>query len=177
MTNQGSYLQGYNCQLAVDEESQVIVAQGVTNQAPDNEHLLPMLEQTRDNCGDYPKSATADAGYWKPTHETECDKIGVDVYIAQKRKRHHEKAGAEADTEATDEARCSMATKLTSDQGKRIYARRKAVVEPVNGQIKEARGFRRFHLRGITAVQGEWDLVTACHNLLKLFRYAPALAA
>ena len=63
-----------------------------------------------------------------------------------------------------------MSEKLETDAGKQIYARRKWVVEPVNGQVKEARGFRRFHLRGLRGVTGEWSLVTACHNLLKLYR-------
>jgi transposase len=175
MESQGTYLQGYNCQLAVDEEYQIIVAQALTNQPPDNNHLMPLLQQTNDNCGSSPETATADAGYWKPTHESDCDKMGIDVYVAQKRKKHQEKPGDEADTKSSDEERQSMARKLTSEKGKLIYARRKAVVEPVNGQIKEVRGFRRFHLRGFTQVRGEWDLVTACHNLLKLYRYHPSL--
>jgi len=171
MESHGTFLQGYNCQLAVDEEHQIIVAQAVTNQCPDNNHLMPLLRQTDKNCGSSPEKATADAGYWKPTHESECAEMGIDVYIAQKRKRHQEEAGAEADTDSSGEERQSMSRKLTSEKGKRIYARRKAVVEPVNGQIKESRGFRRFHLRGFSGVRGEWDLVTACHNLLKLYRY------
>ena len=64
-----------------------------------------------------------------------------------------------------------MASKLLSKKGTRIYARRKAIVEPVNGQIKEARGLRRFLLRGIEKVNGEWHLIAATHNLLKLLRF------
>lgn len=170
MESNSAFLQGYNCQLAVDEESQVIVGESVTNQVADNRHLMPMLEQVAKNCGETPGNLTADAGYWRSTHEEECRRLGVEAYIAQQKRPRRD-----GPVKALEPARQSMKDKLASDTGKRVYARRKAVVEPVNGQIKEARGFRRFHLRGLEKVVAEWSLVSACHNLLKLFGAGYAL--
>jgi len=172
MQSGGSYLQGYNCQLAVDSDHQVIVAVGVSNQPPDVEHLEPMLERIAASAGALPDVMTLDAGYWSEDNATACSNQGIDAYIATGRLPHGQPPppmrgplprGADAKTR--------MARKLRSKKGSRIYAQRKAIVEPVNGQIKEARGLRRFLLRGLEKVDGEWHLIAATHNLLKLFRY------
>ena len=165
----GSFLQGYNCQAVVDAEAQVIVAQGVTNQPPDNHHLQPMLEQTARNVGRLPDAAAADAGYWTSENALYGETHGVDLYISTRRAHH----GQPPPTVAPDDSpRGTMARKLASDVGRAVYARRKAIVEPVFGQVKEARGFRRFLLRGLRKVGGEWALLTATHNLLKLLRHS-----
>ena len=171
MERDSTFLQGYNCQIAVDATAQVIVAHAVTNQAPDTEHLAPMLDRVVDNCGHAAQIATADAGYWRDTHETHAQAMGTDLFVALQRK-HWPDETAIADSEDCS-PRVTVARKLISEGGRTHYARRKAIVEPVFGQIREIRGFRRFLLRGIEAVIGEWSMMATTHNLLKLFRYGP----
>jgi hypothetical protein len=98
--------------------------------------------------------------------------LGFDPYIATERQRHHGTQAAAPETPATAQER--MAAKVRTPEGKALYARRKVIVEPVFGQIKEARGFRRFLLRGLAKIRGEWRLVCLTHNLLKLWRYGSA---
>lgn len=176
MESGGAFVQGYNCQAAVDEGHQIIVAQAVSNLSPDNGALIPLLEQTRANCGRSARTTTADAGYWQPGAPAECERLETDAYISTRRRKHGENDVPPPPNDSAD-ARQRMRAKLATDDGRAIYARRKAVVEPVFGQIKEARGFRRFLLRGITQVQAEWALLCAGHNLLKLWRHAMAQAA
>lgn len=177
MERGGSYLQGYNCQAAVDEAHQVIVAQAVTNQSPDNGNLAPMVGWVEANCGAPAEVTTADAGYWSPEGVERASQGGSDLFISTKRDRHGSPPeGEEAEPERCDSPRDRMRAKLSTPRGRAIYAKRKSTVEPVFGQIKGCRGFRQFSLRGLAAVGGEWSLVCACHNLLKLFRYAGTAA-
>lgn len=176
---QGAFLQGYNCQAAVDEDHQIIVAADVSNQSPDNANLLPMLEQTICNCGQAPQKMSADSGYWSPEVPAEAAELGTQTYIATETRKEHKRAQTVPEGEAPPEAssREAMRHKLRTEEGRQVYARRKAIVEPVHGQQKEARGFRRFLLRGLDKVQGEFDLVCTAHNLLKLFRAQQAMVA
>jgi transposase len=161
----GAFTQGYNAQAAVTEGHQIIVACPLSNSAPDVKYLVPTLTEVEANIGQLPSKVTADTGYWSASNAAHCEAIGVDAYIATGRKsRGPPSAGAAATP------RDEMAAKLQSSVGKDTYRRRKFTVEPVFGQIKGARGFRRFLLRGIEKVQQEWALVCATHNLLKLFR-------
>ena len=172
MQSGGSYLQGYNCQVAVDSDHQVIVAIGVSNQPPDVEHLKPMLERIAASAGALPTVMTLDAGYWSDSNAEHCEERGIDAYIATGRLLHGQPLPPKRGPMPNDaDAKSRMARKLRSKKGSRIYARLKAIVEPVNGQIKECRGLRRFLLRGLEKVNGEWHLIAATHNLLKLFRY------
>ena len=173
MQSGGSYLQGYNCQVAVDSDHQVIVAVGVSNQPPDVEHLEPMLQRIAATAGARPEVMTMDAGYWSEDNAKACSDQDIDAYIATGRLLHGQSLPPKRGPLPRDaDARTRMARKLRSKQGAAIYAQRKAIVEPVNGQIKEARGLRRFLLRGLGKVDGEWHLIAATHNnLLKLFRY------
>jgi len=172
MQSGGSYLQGYNCQLAVDSDHQVIVAVGVSNQPPDVEHLEPMLQRIAATAGVRPDVMTMDAGYWSEDNAKTCSNQGIDAYIATGRLPHGQPLPPKRGPLPRDaDARTRMARKLRSKKGSAIYAQRKAIVEPVNGQIKEARGLRRFLLRGLEKVNGEWHLIAATHNLLKLFRF------
>ena len=172
MQSGGSYLQGYNCQLAVDSDHQVIVAVGVSNQPPDVEHLEPMLERIATSAGALPDVMTLDAGYWSEDNAKSCSVQGIDAYIATGRLPHGQPLPPKRGPLPKDaDAKTRMARKLRSKKGSRIYAQRKAIVEPVNGQIKEARGLRRFLLRGLEKVDAEWHLIAATHNLLKLFRF------
>ena len=178
MERGGSFLQGYNCQAAVDAAHQIIVAADASNQSPDNGNLVPMLEQVQSNCGRSAEVATADSGYWAPTVPDACRELGTEAYIATERRRHWDRDDTmtEGPCESKD-PREAMHRKLRSAEGRQIYAKRKSIVEPVFGQIKEARGVRRMMLRGLEAVQGEWQLICLSHNLLKIFRNRAVAAA
>ena len=174
----GDFLQGYNCQAAVDATAQVIVAADLSNQCPDNANFVPMLEQLRDNCQAVPEVVMADSGYWAPEVPENSQQLAAEIYIATERQRHGptEPIADESQPE-TQDARQKMREKLRTPQGRAIYARRKAIVEPVFGQIKEARGIRRFLLRGLEAARAEWQLICLSHNLLKLFQNTAAVPA
>ena len=166
-----AYVQGYNCQAVVDDEHQIIIAAGASNQAPDVEYLKPMLAAAVANCGATPAVFTADAGYWSDENARFCEELGTDAYIATGRQKHGTPAADGQGSKGKEsELRSQMRDKLRSEHGKAKYARRKAVAEPPFGQIKEARGIRRFLLRGMDQVRQEWSLICAGHNILKLFR-------
>jgi IS5 family transposase len=168
MARNGAFLQAYNAQ-AVVSEAQIIVAHAVTNQPPDQEHLMPMLERVRQHCGTLPAQVTADNGYLSEANIAYCEAQGVDAYVAV---RKSEDPGALERLPMTraQESRWMMHQKLTTPEGRAIYARRKTIVEPVFGQIKQAMGFRRFSLRGLAKVAAEWAFVCLCHNVLKIYR-------
>jgi transposase len=173
MVRNGTFLQAFNAQAAVSED-QIIVGHGVTNAPLDVEQLAPMIERVRENCGAPPTILTADAGYLSDANIAYCARSGVDAYISIGKSN-----AAMLTAEPLGEARLvhrEMHEKVSSRRGKRIYALRKVLVEPVFGQIKSAMGFRRFSLRGLHKVTSEWGIVCACHNLLKLFRARRRLA-
>jgi transposase len=171
-----SFEQAYNCQAAVDEESQIIVAANVTQQANDKQQLEPVVEEIKKNTeGKTPEKLSADNGYFSEPNVQYLEDEGIDGYIATGRQKHGdvpETAGrGRIAKDATRQER--MARKLRTKKGRETYSKRKQIVEPVFGQIKEARGFRRFLLRGLENVSAEWDLICLTHNLLKLFRSSP----
>ena len=170
--NKGSFLQGYNAQAAVDATAQVIVAAEITQQANDSRQLIPMLEQVEANMGSKPEVVSADAGYWSEANATGETVAGIDLHIATGRRKHGQ-AVTTASGPPPDQSRPrqAMQHKLRTDTGRAVYKMRKAIVEPVFGQIKEQRGFRRFSMRGLDKARAEWKLVCATANLLKLFRY------
>lgn len=168
-----SFEQSYNCQAAVDEKSQIIVAADVTQQANDKQQVKPMVEELKENVGgDCPKVLSADSGYFSEDNVTYLESETIDAHIATKRDKHSDgpapppRGRIPADTSVKDR----MARKLRTKKGRETYSKRKQIVEPVFGQIKEARGFRRFLFRGIEKVDAEWDMICLTHNLLKLFR-------
>jgi transposase len=168
--NKGSFLQGYNAQAAVDSKAQVIVAAEVTQETTDSRQLLPMLGQVKQNMGRKPDAASADAGYWSEANATDESVAGIDLHIATGRDKHEQAIGTVSEPppdHAT--AKEAMRHKLRTEAGRSVYKMRKAIVEPVFGQIKERRGFRRFSLRGLDNVRREWKLVCLTSNLLKLF--------
>lgn len=172
MESSGAFIQGYNCQAAVDEANQIIVAHGLTNMAPDNGNLFPMVARVVRNCGRAPAAATADTGYWKSDVEEQCREIGVEVYVATKRTKHGESPPPECNDPSPPEAdpKTRMRSKLDTSEGREIYRRRKFVVEPVFGQIKGARGLIRFLRRGLEVVAHDWGFDCTCHNVMKLYR-------
>ena len=178
MKGRDGFIQGFNGQVVVDDAHQVIVAADVTNQPPDNGNLMPMLKQTIENCGRSPEKLSADAGYWNREAPAQSEAAGTDVYISTKRVKHGQAGPPSGQGPPTDDLteRERMRWKLDTLEGRAVYARRKAIVEPVFGQIKAAMGFRRFSFRGLQAVRAEWNLVSACHNLLKLYRAQPGMS-
>jgi transposase len=174
-----------NAQVSVDEAYQIIVACDVTAEANDKQQAVPMAQLTvaqlaqaglktpKDATGAAQKiPATYDSGYYSAAAAAAVAQLGFEPYMATGRQRHH---GPEAEmAEAPTTAKERMAVKVQSPEGRALYARRKVIVEPVFGQIKEARGFRRFLLRGLAKIRGEWCLVCLTHNLLKVWRYACA---
>ena len=168
--NKGSFLQGYNAQAAVDATAQVIVAAEVTQETVDNHQLLPVLGQVEENLGRQPAAASADAGYWSEANATDESVAEINLHIATGRDKHEE-SPAPANGPPPEQATVkeTMRHKLRTEAGRAVYKMRKAIVEPVFGQIKERRGFRRFSLRGLNKVRCEWKLVCLAANLLKLY--------
>ncbi len=162
--------QCYNAQAAVDSDHQIIVAAAVTQQANDKRQLVPMMQKIRENMGDMPAKTSADSGYFSEEAVTHPSLAGVDLYVPPDRQKHGQPlpnpAGAASSMGVADK----MRRKLAEAAGHDVYKMRKAIVEPVFGQTKQARGFRRFSFRGLENVSAEWLLMCATHNLLKIFR-------
>jgi len=187
-----SFQQSYNAQIAVDSASQIIVATGVTQEANDKKQLVPMLSSVQENMGRLPENTSADNGYFSESVLTDARLTGTNLHVAPGREKAAEVPAPVAIAAAepspvgernTDSAATAgelpttaasptqqMRAKLQSATGHAVYKMRKAIVEPVFGQIKQARGFRQFSFRGLAKVTAEWDLVSWTHNLLKLFR-------
>jgi transposase len=169
------FVQGYNAQIAVDGgPAQIIVAQLVTQAAPDVQQLVPVVTAITQGLRQRPAQVLADAGYWSEGNVETLATTGIEPFIATGRRKHTEPApvAPRGRPPAGLSVKERMKRKLTTLRGQRIYARRKAIVEPVFGQIKHARGFRQFLRRGLARVQQEWALVCLSHNLLKLHAYA-----
>ena len=169
--NKGSFVQGYNAQIAVDSASQVIVAAEVTQETNDKKQLLPMIALIAANLKQTPEKVSADTGYFSEANVTDEQVKDVDLYVATGRDKHGVAVEASSDPPSPGASpQDAMREKLRTEAGRAVYKMRKAIVEPVFGQIKEQRGFRRFSLRGKENVSREWKLVCAASNLLKLFR-------
>jgi len=168
MKTQDGFIQGYNAQAAVDAEHQVIVAQGLTNQASDAHQLEPMLAHIKANTGRQARELSADAGYCFEHNLTALNRHHVRGYVATGRQKHGA-ASAVGRRKTVPMTRVHAMTIRLKRAGYRSrYRLRKQVVEPVFGQIKQARGFRQFLLRGLSQVAGEWSLLCSVHNMLKL---------
>ena len=172
--HKGSFVQGYNAQIAVDGEAQVIVAAEVTQQSNDKQQLVAMVEQVKQNVGAQPQAVSADNGYWNGKQVGEVQVRGINLHVATGKQKPGASQQAEDEDGQESNAEAGlleqMKQKLKTQAGQDLYRMRKAIVEPVFGQIKEWRGFRRFLLRGLQKVRAEWKLICLTHNLLKLFR-------
>jgi transposase len=171
MVRDGAFIQAYNAQLAVDEEHQIIVAAAVSNQGPDNEYFEPMLRRVVENCDAVPQTATADNGYFSEVAVRYAEHVGVEPFISVGKHRNDgtQDAPSELPQNRTDPKR-RMRAILETERGRAIYARRKATVEPVIGQIRAPRRFGQFSFRGLVKNRCEWLLVCLTHNVLKLWR-------
>jgi len=164
-------VQGYNAQIAVDSASQVIVAAEVTQETNDKKQLLPMIAQIAANLEQKPEKVSAGHGLLQRANVTDESVKDVDLYVATGRDKHGVAVETSSDPRLSAPCRkMRCREKLRTEAGRTVYKMRKAIVEPVFGQIKEQRGFRRFSLRGKENVSCEWKLVCAVSNLLKLFR-------
>jgi transposase len=164
-----SYQQGYNVQIGVDAQAQIIVGAKVVQAGNDQQQLVPVLQEIAQNLGRMPETASADGGYFSTTALTHEAVRGVNLHVPPNERAPDIESLAETlPASATVQQR--MWQKLKSPEGRAIYNQRQAIVEPVFAQIKHVRSFRQFLLRGLAQVEAEWFLVCMTHNLLKLFR-------
>ena len=177
MKSKDGFVQAYNAQIAVDAEAQIIVAQDVTQSASDCAQLLPMTDAVEANLGRKPEQASADAGYCSEENLAGLEARSIDGYVATGRARDAVAGTAkdEADRAPSSTQPAETPTRVEAMRAKikaggyaSPYRLRKQLPEPVFGQIKQARGFRQFLLRGFERVRAEWALVCTAHNLLKL---------
>ncbi len=177
-----------NAQASVDGACQIILACDVTDASNDKQQAEPVaqatlanlaqagIERRQDELGiTQAIPATLDNGYYSEAAVAALETLGFDPYIATGRQQHQVPQAEAPEMPSTVQER--MAAKVRTPEGKALYARRKVIAEPVFGQIKEARGFRRFLLRGLENIRGEWRLVCLTHNLLKIWRYGCVLSA
>jgi hypothetical protein len=167
MKTPGGFEQTYNAQAAVDADSQVIVAAGLTNAGNDKQQVVPMAAAIEQNLGRLPKELSADSGYCSEANLAELERLGIRGYVATGRQKHGAKSATKAGAGGGTLVQ-GMSRRLKQGGHRSRYRLRKQTVEPVFGQIKGARGFRQFHLRGLTKVADEWLLLCLAHNLLKL---------
>ena len=163
---------------AVTNEHQVILAADVTDQANDVRQVVPMVDQTRANLDaagvtEAIQAALGDAGYYSESNATALELRGIDPCLATERLKHHEKVASapRGRIPAGLSAKQRMARKLRTKKGRAMYAKRKGMIEPIFGQLKQVLGFRQFSMRGLASMRGEWRLMATAHNLLKLWRH------
>jgi transposase len=179
MKTRSGFVQGYNAQ-AVATADQIIIAATVTQDENDMNQLIPMINNANMMMKSIEveepiKTLSADAGYFSEANVTGAPKDGPELFVATKKDWRQRKEQA---TEESPKGRISddltikerMDRRLLTESGKAIYAKRKTIIEPIFGQIKDAQGIRAFLMRGAAAVQAEWKLICASHNLKKLFR-------
>jgi transposase len=166
------FVQAYNTQIAVEPIFQLIVANGVTQDTNDKQQLKPVVEAIREQAGQKPQEVVADSGYCSEANLKFLEKKNIEGFIATDKEsyRGRDQSGPRGPLPKGATRVDRMRRKLQTKVGAAIYSRRKTVPEPVFGQIKHARGFRQFLLRGLEKVQGEWAIVCLTHNILKLHR-------
>ena len=184
MKSKDGFVQAYNAQAAVDAHAQIIVAQDVTQSGVDYGQLVPMIDAVEANLGRKPEQASADSGFCSESNLEALESRQIDGYVATGRAKDAVAGAAKAEvaTEATDASAATaspqpmkaptrvetMRAKIKAGGHNSPYRLRKQLPEPVFGQIKQARGFRQFLMRGFEKVRAEWAIVCTAHNLLKL---------
>lgn len=167
--NKAGYVQGYNAQIAVDAQSQVIVMAAITQENPDNQHPAPMVEELERELGELPAKLLADAGYFSEAQIRAAEARGTVVHCPPDPWRVTEHAACPRGRPPLGERFTQfMRRRVRNQQGRAEYRWRKVSVEPVFGQIKPGRGSRQFLLRGKAKVGAEWKLGCLTHNLRKL---------
>ena len=166
------FVQGYNTQIAVEPLFQLIVGQRVTQAANDKQQMVPLVETIEEQSGQTPEGVLADSGYCSDENLKYLKKRKIEGFVATGKQKHNERREpckpGPLPKGASRVAR--MERKLQTQAGAAVYSTRKFIVEPVFGQIKQARGFRQFLLRGLEKVRGEWALLCMTHNILKFHK-------
>jgi transposase len=186
MKSKDGFVQAYNAQAAVDAEAQIIVAHDVTQSAVDCAQLVPMTDAIETNLGRKPEQLSADAGYCSEANLEALDNRNIDAYVATGRARDAVAGTLKGEATAATPAGSgedapwrveAMRAKIKAGGHESPYRLRKQLPEPVFGQIKQARGFRQFLLRGFEKARAEWAMICTVHNLLKLaHRRSPSAA-
>ena len=176
--SKGDFIQGYNAQAVVEQDSHLVVAAHVSQAANDKQEMEPALNELKkveEELGK-PEVLVADAGYHSKENVERCVEQDIEPYIAGSREHHNQpledRLNAVPECPADADAVTAMQHRLQTAEGKAIYSKRKATVETVFGVIKEVLGFRRFHLRGLRGAEGEWSLVCTAWNLKRLYALA-----
>ena len=167
--HKGAFVQAYNAQIAVDAEAQIIVAADVVQAPNDARQLVPMAQAIVANVGALAETTSADAGYFSKENVEHPALATTNLLVPPSRQKHGQPLVPGSDDPSASAAD-RMRHKLASAQGRALYKMRKAIVEPVFGQIKAVRHLRQFLMRGLDAARGEFALMALTHNLLKLFR-------
>lgn len=169
------YELGYTAEIAVSDDH-LIVAQRVTQKVTDNDSLLPMIEEVEQQCGTVPGQALADSGYFSVENLRALEKRGIDGYVPDSNLARELNTGQRcpAHNRPTHPEHRRMRRKLRSGKGRATYARRKAVVEPVWGVLKQQRGMRQFRTRSLKKVATEFTLAALAYNLTRLYTLRPA---
>jgi transposase len=169
LRERGGFLLGYTGTLAVSDDH-LIVAQRVTQESNDNAALLPMVDAVERPCGERPQRVSADSGFFTNDNLPAMEERNIDGYVPDNNMARVLNRGGRLRQRATHPAHRRMRRKLRDPAGATIYARRKAIVEPVNGVLKEQRGMRRFRMKGLPKVAIEWTLATTAYNLTRMWR-------
>lgn len=172
MKGPDGFVQAYNTQIAVEPNFQFIVGQTVTPAANDKQQMAPLVQAIQEQSGQKPEEVLADSGYCSEENLKYLTKKRIEGFVATEKQKHGERrAPCKRGPLPRGSSRVEqMQRKLETQAGAAVYALRKAIVEPVFGQIKQARGFRQFLLRGLEKVRGEWALICMTHNILKLHK-------
>jgi IS5 family transposase len=153
-------------------DDHLIVAARVTQNATDNASLVPMVDEVERSCGERPQKVTSDSGFFSGAALHEMKRRGIDLYLPDPNLRHEMQTGQPAKgigrCTIRDPEHLQLREKLRSPQGRRMYQRRQAVVEPVFGILKEQRGMRKFRRRGLAAVTMEWMMAAIAYNLTRM---------
>jgi transposase len=169
LRQRGGFVLGYTATLAVSEDH-LIVAQRVSQETNDTEALLPMVGAVEQQCGERPDCVRADSGFFSNDNLQELERRNMDAYVPDSNMARVLNRGGQLKQRAVHPAHRRMRRKLRDPVGRAIYARRKAIVEPVNGVLKEQRGMRRFRMRGLANVSIEWTLASTAYNLTRMWR-------
>jgi transposase len=171
------YVLGYTGTMAVSEDH-LIVAQQVSQAGSDNELLVPMVDRVEQECGERPRQVSADSGFFSQENLRAMEERGIDAYVPDSHLAYELNRGRRVRSHgaARDPAQRRMREKLRSAAGRASYARRKQIVEPRIGTLKEQHGMRRFRLRGVAKTAVEFTLANTAMNLIRIWRKVPSLA-
>lgn len=168
LRERGGFVMGYTGEIAVNQEH-LIVAQRVTQNATDNASLVPMVEEAERQTGKGAEQVLGDAGFFSLENVEELESRGIDVYLPDSNLARELNTGQRCRRLQLTSTQRRMRQKLRSPTGRAVYGRRKGLVEPVLGTLKEQRGMKRFRLRGLAKVSLEFTLATIAYNLTRLY--------